>query len=97
MARQMLMYRAASWWTNVYAPDLSMGLMTTEEAKDEATIVDAEYEEVTVQEKKHIAFKEEDQSPSQVVDTETGEMYEPASDTEEVQNHKPASAEELFG
>lgn len=97
MPRQMLMYRAASWWTNAYAPDLQMGLMTTEEAKDEATVVDAEYEEVTVQEKKHIAFKEEDQSPSQVVNAETGEIYEPASDTEEVQNHKPANAEELFG
>lgn len=30
----MLMYRAGSWWTRVYAPDLSLGLHTTDEAED---------------------------------------------------------------
>lgn len=44
MARQMLMYRAASFWTNAYAPELSMGMKTTEEIQD---IVDIEYEDVT--------------------------------------------------
>lgn len=98
MARQMLMYRAASWWTNVYAPDLSMGLMTTEEAKDESTVVDAEFEEIiSTQEKKHIGFKEEDPVPSQVVNAQTGEAYEPSSDTEEAPDNKPLSADELFG
>jgi len=32
----MLMYRAGSWWTRVYAPDLSLGLHTTEEMEDVA-------------------------------------------------------------
>ena len=32
--QQMLMYRAASWWTRAYAPDLSMGLHTADEADD---------------------------------------------------------------
>lgn len=32
--QQMLMYRAGSWWTRVYAPELSMGLHTAEEAYD---------------------------------------------------------------
>lgn len=32
--QQMLMYRAGSWWTRAYAPELSMGLHTAEEAYD---------------------------------------------------------------
>jgi hypothetical protein len=32
--QQMLMYRAASWWTRAYAPELSMGLSTADEAAD---------------------------------------------------------------
>ncbi len=44
MPRQMLMYRAASMWTNAYAPELSMGMRTIEEQQD---IVDVEFEEVT--------------------------------------------------
>ena len=43
MTKQMLMYRAASWWTSVYAPDLSMGMRTIEEQQD---IVDVEYQEI---------------------------------------------------
>lgn len=34
MPRQMLMYRAASFWTSVYAPELSMGMRTVEETQD---------------------------------------------------------------
>lgn len=37
--QQMLMYRAGSWWVRAYAPELSMGLQTAEEAHD---IVDVE-------------------------------------------------------
>lgn len=44
MTRQMLMYRAASFWTNAYAPELSMGMKTTEEIQD---IIDIDYEDVT--------------------------------------------------
>lgn len=32
--QQMLMYRAGSWWTRAYAPELSMGLHTAEEIRD---------------------------------------------------------------
>lgn len=31
---QMLMYRAAAFWTRVYAPEISMGLHTTDEIED---------------------------------------------------------------
>lgn len=44
MTRQMLMYRAASFWTSTYAPELSMGMKTEDEVRD---IVDIEYEDVT--------------------------------------------------
>lgn len=43
MTRQMLMYRAASMWTNAYAPELSMGMRTKEEIQD---IEDVEFEEI---------------------------------------------------
>ncbi len=32
--QQMLMYRAGAWWVRAYAPELSMGLMTADEAGD---------------------------------------------------------------
>lgn len=97
MARQMLMYRAASWWTNVYAPDLSMGLMTTEEAKDESNVIDAEFEEITTtQERKHISFDGRnviEESTGIDVDASTGEILNPSEDEE---NNNPTSAEDLF-
>ncbi|MEB3322193.1 MAG: recombinase RecT [Synechococcaceae cyanobacterium] len=34
MPGQMLRYRAASWWANVYCPEIALGLMTQEEAID---------------------------------------------------------------
>ncbi len=43
MARQMLMYRAAAFWTRAYAPELSMGMRTDDEIRD---IIDIDYEEV---------------------------------------------------
>jgi hypothetical protein len=46
MPKQMLMYRAASFWTSAYAPELSMGMRTVEETQD---IVYVEAEDVTGQ------------------------------------------------
>lgn len=43
MTQQMLMYRAASFWTNAYAPELSMGMRTEDEIMD---ITDVDFEEV---------------------------------------------------
>lgn len=34
MPQQMLMYRAAAWFVRAYAPEISMGLQTTEELRD---------------------------------------------------------------
>lgn len=44
MTRQMLMYRAASFWTNAYAPELSMGMKTDDEIRD---IIDIDYVDVS--------------------------------------------------
>lgn len=43
MTKKMLMYRAASFWTNEYAPEISMGMKTEEEVHD---IEDIPFEEV---------------------------------------------------
>jgi hypothetical protein len=34
MPEQMFMYRAAGFWARVYAPEISLGMLTTEEAQD---------------------------------------------------------------
>ena len=34
MPQQMLMYRAGAWWARAYAPELSMGLKSADEAAD---------------------------------------------------------------
>ena len=39
MAEQMLKYRAAAWWTRIYAPEISLGLHTQDELED---VYDAE-------------------------------------------------------
>lgn len=44
MTKQMLMYRAASFWTSAYAPELSMGMKTEYEVMD---TVDIPYVDVT--------------------------------------------------
>jgi hypothetical protein len=43
MTQQMLIYRTASFWTSAYAPELSLGMRTTEEVQD---TIDIPYEEV---------------------------------------------------
>lgn len=48
MPSQMLRYRAAAFWQRVYCPEISMGLITKEEADD---IQDAEYEEIKPKDK----------------------------------------------
>lgn len=54
MARQMLTYRAASFWTSAYAPELSMGMKTDDEWGD---IIDTDYEDVTQKPKENIKDK----------------------------------------
>lgn len=86
MAKQMLMYRAASFWTNAYAPELSMGMKTVEEQQDIVDITD--YEDVTEKvasekaekaNKINIGFGEGRPNCGAVTaDTETGEIMSEA-------------------
>jgi hypothetical protein len=46
MPKKMLIYRAASFWTNEYAPEISMGMKTEEESYD-IGIEDIPHEDVT--------------------------------------------------
>lgn len=83
MTKQMLMYRAASFWTSAYAPELSMGMKTIEENQD---IQDVDYQEIKdnpEEERKDNANKVQismdlgngdDKTVKAVVDTETGEI-----------------------
>ena len=74
MPRQMLMYRAASFWTSVYAPELSMGMRTVEETQDihfadaEEIPADAaeevEHEKAAHANKETITFSDQHQSPT---------------------------------
>lgn len=56
MPKQMLMYRAASFWTSAYAPELSMGMSTKEEVID---IQDVPFEEIPIDEKVALTINKE--------------------------------------
>lgn len=81
MTRQMLMYRAASFWSSAYAPEISMGMKTVEELQD---IQDVEYQEIKdnpEKERKKNANKEQismdlanGEDKTVIVDTQTGEI-----------------------
>ena len=45
MEKQMLMYRAAAFWSRSYAPEISMGMQTSDEVQD-STVIDIEAEVV---------------------------------------------------
>lgn len=97
MTKQMLMYRAASMWTNAYAPGLSMGMRTVEEQQDIYT----EYEDVTAEvaaEKENNANKKRisldmGNGKTQVVDTETGEIKPEKPAAKETPDNAPKAPE----
>lgn len=57
MTRQMIMYRAASFWTSAYAPELSMGMKTDDEVRD---IIDVEYEDLSNRATKQEVIQQEE-------------------------------------
>ena len=56
MPMLMLQYRTATFWTRVYAPELSMGMKTDDELRD---IEDVPYEDVTTKVKVETEIKNE--------------------------------------
>ena len=100
MTKQMLMYRAASMWTNAYAPELSMGMRTVEEQQDIYT----DYEDVTANEvaaekennanKKRISLDMGNgKQETRVVDTETGEIQHETPAAKETLDNAPKASE----
>lgn len=87
MTKQMLMYRAASFWTSAYAPELSMGMRTVEEQQD----IYADFEEIKDVQEEVAKEKAEnanqttiaidlgasngDNEATAAVDTQTGEIF----------------------
>lgn len=97
MTRQMLMYRAASFWTNAYAPELSMGMKTEDEMRD---IVDVTYEDVTddpkvKQEIKDNANKEEIDMDDENKEPEDQKKKEPEPEKKE-KEEKPKPETKQF-
>lgn len=86
MTQQMLMYRAASFWTSVYAPELSMGMKTEDEIRD---IIDIDYEEVDKKEEKKTVIDidktgiEKEKEPVKNTDEKKVEMKDEKKDENE--------------
>ena len=103
MPQQMLIYRAGAWWVKAYAPELSMGLMTAEEAQDAFDItppaqhVKEEPEAPKTIESRLDAFAhaEEDTDPPAASDTSTSSDADgPAGDDRQTPPaDQPASSE----
>lgn len=95
--QQMLMYRAGSWWVRAYAPELSMGLMTTDEAVD---AFDAKKDasgnySVDVDSLKQAKQTSED-IESETIDTSTGEIIDENPEPKQIEKDKPdVKAEEI--
>ena len=85
MPGQMFMYRAAAFWTRVYAPELSLGLHTTDELQDvfggtDRIVPLAPTEPSSIRQLE--AQLRGEPEPAETVDTATGEVTqaEPARD-----------------
>lgn len=93
MPGQMLRYRAASWWTKVFAPELAMGLTTSDESED-IRVEDAEFEEIKPE---RVSFE-----PAVDVEPKEEEVKKEEVKKEEVKEEKaekaaPKTAKQLFG
>lgn len=90
MPRQMLMYRAASFWTNVYAPELSMGMRTIEEQED---IVYADAEEVHGDVAEEVESEKAANANKEVVDIDEETRQSEQTENEVPENVDPETGE----
>lgn len=86
MTKQMLMYRAATFWTNSYAPELSMGMKTEDEVRD---IVDITYEDVTNDPKVEKEIKDNANKEELTMDDASETNEQPEQPQPETQPEKP--------
>lgn len=94
--QQMLMYRAGSWWTRAYAPELSMGLHTADEMRD---VYDAGIDEdgayvVTAESLRTASSAPATSESGSVIDAGTGEIIsqQNSAETQSAQQANPADA-----
>lgn len=100
MPQQMLMYRAGSWWVRAYAPELSMGLMSADEAGDVFDAVpgnDGQFS-VTTEDLKppesNAAHVVDNQGNLHTINVDTGEITPPDERTGDIpENEKPTMAD----
>jgi len=92
MPSQMLRYRAAAFWQRVYCPEISMGLITTEEAED---IQDISYEDVVSKPTKTLDFEQPKEEVQQQQDENKPAVDEPKQEEQEEQP-EPQNADDLF-
>ena len=77
MTDQMLRYRSAAWWVNVYEPGLAMGLNTSEEVRD---VQDADFVEI----------KPERQTEAPIINLSAAEVNQGNSPEEQPQDNPPS-------
>lgn len=90
MPGQMLRYRAAAFWQRVYAPEISMGLITTEEADDMTQ--DISYEEIPIE---TVSLNTKDNMKQESTNNESPQKEMSSKEVKEEKN-EPKSPEELF-
>jgi len=90
MPEQMFRYRAASFWARTYAPEISMGFPTQEDAIDGA-VIDIEAEEVPAPEQPTNEQPSPVDTDTASVDQETGEVKEQPATEPEQPAAKPAT------
>jgi len=83
MPEQMLVYRAASFWTRTYAPEISMGIYTAEENEDIQTVEVLETrmprQQVEFEEGDRVGDKPADEMPSETPQSEPTQAEEKPS------------------
>lgn len=94
--QQMLMYRAGSWWTRAYAPELSMGLHTADEMRD---VYDAGVDEdgayvVTAESLRTASSAPATADTGSVIDAGTGEIISQQNSTGATTEAAPAQNSE---
>lgn len=112
MPGKMFRYRAASWWVDVYAPDISMGMMSADEAQEADWVIEDDQGEAATATAARIEELRKRFSADEVVDVEpipagvdpeTGEVQEPELDgpgdepQPELDGPEPVPAEQELG
>ena len=85
MPGQMLRYRAAAFWQRVYCPEISMGLITTEEAEE---IPYSDYEDVTNAAQQEIAANA-NSGAAIGFETQQPQQQQPAGQQQQMQTPPP--------